>query len=196
MIEHDPEDNSENNINCTFKPVIRQYNNEIFNKNPLKEEIEKFQKKREKIIQKSHKEFEKPMNFAIESKINKEDIFDRVISDRNSYKNEIFNNEYNKKEIAPLLKIEVNLDDKNNTDNIIIYPGDNVKEKTFQFCEKHKLNEGKKNTLLSIILEKMKGNNGNIDKDIYDDEKSKKEKEDNEKENKNGSDSDEKAEEK
>ena len=156
MIEHDPEDNAENNINCTFKPVIIQYNNEIFDKNPLKEEIQKFQKKRELTIQNNYKGFEKPMNFAIESKINKEDIFDRVISGRNSNKNEIYNNEYNKKEIVPLLKVEVNLDDKNNTDNIIIYPGDNVKEKTIQFCQKHKLNEEKKNTLLGIILEKMK----------------------------------------
>ena len=196
MIEHDPEDNSENNINCTFKPVIRQYNNEIFNKNPLKEEIEKFQKKREQMIKKSYKEFEKPMNFAIESKINKEDIFDRIISDRNSNKNEIFNNEFNKKKIAPLLKVEVNLDNKNNTDNIIIYPGDNVKEKTIQFCQKHKLNEEKKNTLLGIILEKMKDNNGNIDKDIFDDEKNKKEKEDKENEDKHSSVSDEKVEDK
>ena len=136
------------------------------------------------------------MNFAIESKINKEDIFDRVISDRNNNKNEIFNNEYNKKEKAPLLKVEVNLDDKNNTDNIIIYPGDNVKEKTIQFCKKHKLNEEKKNTLLGIILEKMKDNNGNIDKDIFDDEKNKKEKEDKENEDKHSSVSDEKVEDK
>ena len=195
MIEHDPEDTSDNNINCTFKPVIRQYNNEIFNKNPLKEEIEKFQKKREQMIKKSYKEFEKPMNFAIESKINKEDIFDRVILDSNTNKNEIFN-EYNKKEVAPLLKVEVNLDNKNNTDNIIIYPGDNVKEKTIQFCQKHKLNEEKKNTLLRIILEKIKDNNGNIDKDIYDDEKNKEEKEDNGNEDKKYKDSEEKMEKK
>ena len=135
------------------------------------------------------------MNFAIESKINKEDIFDRVILDSNTNKNEIFN-EYNKKEVAPLLKVEVNLDNKNNTDNIIIYPGDNVKEKTIQFCKKHKLNEEKKNTLLGIILEKMKDNNGNIDKDIYDDEKNKEEKEDNGNEDKKYKDSEEKMEKK
>lgn len=55
-----------------------------------------------------------------------------------------------------MLKVEVNLDEKNNTDKIIIYPGDNIREKTIQFCLKHKLDEEKKNTLLSIILEKMK----------------------------------------
>lgn len=61
-----------------------------------------------------------------------------------------------KGDVTPLLKVEVNLDEKNNTDKIIIYPGDNIREKTIQFCLKHKLDEEKKNTLLSIILEKMK----------------------------------------
>ena len=98
-----------------------------------------------------------PMNFAIESKLNKEDIVDRVVSNRNNYRNEYTQEEKSHKgDVTPLLKVEVNLDEKNNTDKIIIYPGDNIREKTIQFCLKHKLDEEKKNTLLSIILEKMK----------------------------------------
>ena len=46
--EHDPEDNDKNKINCTFKPSINQYNNVIFNKNPLKKDMEKFTKIRDK----------------------------------------------------------------------------------------------------------------------------------------------------
>ena len=155
--ERDPEDNEENRINCTFKPVIRQYNNEMFNKNPLKEDMQKFEKIREHKLNNNPKEYEKPMNFAIESKINKEDIVDRVVSNRNNYRNEYNQEEKSHKgDVTPLLKVEVNLDEKNNTDKIIIYPGDNIREKTIQFCLKHKLDEEKKNTLLSIILEKMK----------------------------------------
>ena len=155
--ERDPEDNEENRINCTFKPVIRQYNNEMFNKNPLKEDMQKFEKIREHKLNNNQKEYEKPMNFAIESKINKEDIVDRVVSNRNNYRSEYTQEEKSHKgDITPLLKVEVNLDEKNNTDKIIIYPGDNIREKTIQFCLKHKLDEEKKNTLLSIILEKMK----------------------------------------
>ena len=167
LIKHDPEDNVENKINCTFKPVINQYNNEMFIRNPLKEDMKKFEKIREKRMNNIQKSYERPMNFAIESKINKEDIIDRVIPDRNSYKNENEYEEKYKEEIIPLLKVEVNLDEKNNTDKIIIYPGDNVKEKTIQFCKKHKLNEDKKNTLLNIILEKMKENIENDYKEIY-----------------------------
>ena len=167
--DHDPEDNDENKINCTFKPVINQYNNEMFNRNPLKEDMERFERIREQKMNNNYKEYEKPkpMNFAIESKINKEDIVDRIIPLRDSYKNE--NTDENREEIPPLLKVEVNLDEKNNTDKIIIYPGDNVREKTIQFCIKHKLNEEKKNTLLSIILDKMKDNNENYEEneEIY-----------------------------
>ena len=161
LSDHDPEDNDENKINCTFKPVINQYNNEMFNRNPLKEDMQRFEKIREQKINNIYKEYEKPMNFAIESKINKEDIIDRIIPLRDSYKNESIDE--NREDVLPLLKVEVNLDEKNNTDKIIIYPGDNVREKTIQFCMKHKLNEEKKNTLLNIILDKMKDNKDNLE---------------------------------
>jgi len=191
LIDHDPEDNDENKINCTFKPVINQYNNEMFIKNPLKEDLQRFEKLREQKMNNNNKEYEKPMNFAIESKINKEDIFDRIIPDKNIYKNEI--NEDIKKDIPPLLKVEVNLDEKNNTDKIIIYPGDDIKEKTIQFCLKHKLSEEKKNTLLNIILDKMNENKEEEeDNDELYEEKEEENNDNNENENNNNLNNEEK----
>ena len=158
-IEPDLDDNIENKIHCTFKPVIHQFNMEVFNKNPIKEDIEKFEKIREqKLNDIGNKQYEKKMNFYIEPKTNKEDIIDRVVPERISHRNNDIEKEKGKENEPPLLKVEVNLDENNNTDKIIIYPGDNVKEKTLQFCLKHKLNEEKKNTLLHIIMEKIEDN--------------------------------------
>ena len=78
--------------------------------------------------------------------------------------------EKEKQNEVALLNVEVNLDENNNTDKIIIYPGDDVKEKTIQFCMKHKLSEEKKNTLLHIITEKIeetKNGEGNIIRQNY-----------------------------
>ena len=157
-IEPDADDNIENKINCTFKPEIHQFNMEVFNKNPIKEDIEKFERIREqKLNDIGVKEYEKPMNFHIEPKTNKEDIIDRVVPERFSHRMSDIDRdkEKGKENEAPLLKVEVNLDENNHTDKIIIYSGDDVKEKTLQFCLKHKLNEEKKNTLLHIIMEKL-----------------------------------------
>ena len=165
-IDPDFDNNLDNKINCTFKPIIHQFNNEIFSKNPIKEELKQFERKRDqKLNLLGNKEYKKPMNFYIEPKINKEDIMDRVVPERYSFRNSDNEREKererekekereNDKETA-LLKVEVNLDENNNTDKIIIYPGDDVKEKIIQFCEKHKLNEEKKNTLMNIIMEKI-----------------------------------------
>ena len=154
--------------------------------NPIKDDIQKIEKIGEqKINQMGVKEYSKPMNFYIESKLNKEDIIDRVISERNSTtvrnddadKEREREKEKERESRTALLKVEVNLDENNNTDKIIIYPGDDVKEKTLQFCAKHKLNEEKKNTLMNIIMEKIEenqnmekkddnnNNNNNIDED-------------------------------
>jgi len=163
----------------------------MFIKNPLKEDLQRFEKLREQKMNNNNKEYEKPMNFAIESKINKEDIFDRIIPDKNIYKNEI--NEDIKKDIPPLLKVEVNLDEKNNTDKIIIYPGDDIKEKTIQFCLKHKLSEEKKNTLLNIILDKMNENKEEEeDNDELYEEKEEENNDNNENENNNNLNNEEK----
>ena len=154
-IDPDFDDNLDNKINCTFKPVIHQFNNEVFTKNPIKEELQRFEKiGDQKLNALGNKEYEKPMNFYIESKINKEDIVDRVVPERFSYRN----SDNERENETALLKVEVNLDENNNTDKIIIYPGDDAKEKTLQFCLKHRLNEEKKNTLLRIIMEKIEDN--------------------------------------
>ena len=100
-----------------------------------------------------NKEYKKPMNFYIEQKLNKEDIYDRVILERYNQKNS--ENERENENETALLKVEVNLDENNNTDKIIIFPGDDVMEKTLQFCSKHRLSEEKKNTLINIIMEKI-----------------------------------------
>ena len=133
-------------------------------KNPIKEELQRFEKIRDqKMSALGNKEYEKPMNFYIESKLNKEDIVDRVFPERYSSRN----SDLERENRTALLKVEVNLDENNNTDKIIIYPGDDVKEKTLQFCLKHKLSEEKKNTLLNIIIEKIEENK-NGDKIIVD----------------------------
>ena len=163
-LEPDFDDNLDNKINCTFRPVIHQFNNEVFMKNPIKEELQRFEKIRDqKMSALGNKEYEKPMNFYIESKLNKEDIVDRVFPERYSSRN----SDLERENRTALLKVEVNLDENNNTDKIIIYPGDDVKEKTLQFCLKHKLSEEKKNTLLNIIIEKIEENK-NGDKIIVD----------------------------
>ena len=152
LIDPDLDDNLDNQINCTFKPEIHKFNNEVFINNPIKEELQKFEKiGDQKMSVLGNKEYKKPMNFVIEQKLNKEDIFDRVIPERFSHKN----NENERDNETALLKVEVNLDENNNTDKIILYPGDDVMEKTLQFCNKHRLSEEKKNTLINIIMEKI-----------------------------------------
>ena len=106
--------------------------------------------------QRGSKEYSKPMNFYIESKLNKEDIVDRVVPERNSVNTK--NDNIDRDSKTALLKVEVNLDENNTTDKIVIFPGDDVIEKTLQFCAKHKLSEEKKNTLLNVIFEKIEEN--------------------------------------
>jgi len=40
-IDPDFDDNLDNKINCTFKPVIHKFKDEVFNKNPIKEELQR-----------------------------------------------------------------------------------------------------------------------------------------------------------
>ena len=61
LLELDPIDNDENKINCTFKPVINQYNNKMFSRNPLKEDMQRFEKIREQKLIHNLKEYEKPI---------------------------------------------------------------------------------------------------------------------------------------
>ena len=60
-----------------------------------------------------------------------------------------------KDEIAPLLKVEVNIDDNNKIVKLEIYPGDDPIKITEDFCAKHGLGEDKKMRLQKIIQEKL-----------------------------------------
>ena len=162
--EKDRDENDDNIKNCTFKPQLHHYNKQVFNNNPLKED-KKYNNKIQKMIKLKrarNKKIEKHMNFSLEPKINKESIFERINSKKSDQIKNCDNIEikgYNFKEgLTPLFKIEVNLDEKNNSDMLFIYPGDDVIKVTNNFCSKHKLNEEKKHTLLMTILEKIQEN--------------------------------------
>ena len=60
--------------------------------------------------------------------------------------------------VAPLLKVEVNIDDTNNIVKLVIYPGDDPMKIVEEFCEKYNLGEDKKNKLQGIIQEKLSEN--------------------------------------
>ena len=198
MSERNPDENPDNAKNCTFKPEIHEYKKEVFQKNPLKTDknynykIQQLEKIREQNRNKStSKECEKPMmSFAIEPKINKENIVDRINANKNiigkiDYLLDEKGGENYKPGLVPLLKVEVNLDEKNNCDKLFIYPGDDIIQVINEFCKKNNLNEEKKNTLLIIILEKIKENDNiniqtQIKNEIIDENKEEKNGENNE----------------
>ena len=74
--------------------------------------------------------------------------------------NDVFSEDYKNGE-APLLKMEVNLDENNKTDKLIIYPGDDYLKVTNQFCDKHEINDEKRNRLIKIIKDKLNSCEGN-----------------------------------
>ena len=164
MSDRDRDENDDNVKNCTFKPQLHHYNKQVFNNNPLKEDKNYNNKIQKSIRAKKIKDqkYEKPMNFSLEPKLNKETMFERISTKKSIQSKNIDygeNKGYNFKEgVMPLLKIEVNLDEKNNSDKLFIYPGDDVIKITNKFCMKHKLKEEKKNTLLMTILEKIQEN--------------------------------------
>ena len=99
------------------------------------------------------------MRFDIEHKSNKES-FDSFKKKRNNYKTITSSTIDGKKgdlkdEIAPLLKVEVNIDDNNKIVKLEIYPGDDPIKITEDFCAKHGLGEDKKMRLQKIIQEKL-----------------------------------------
>ena len=172
MSERNPDENPDNAKNCTFKPVIHEYKKELFQKNPLKTDknynnkIQQLEKIREQNRNKSaSKEYEKPMmSFAIEPKLNKENIIDRINSNKNKNDKIDFlidetGGENFKPGVIPLLKVEVNLNDKNNCGKLFIYSDDDVIQVVNDFCKKNNLDDEKKNILYNIIMEKVKVNN-------------------------------------
>ena len=162
--DKNPEDTAENEKNCTFKPLLRDFKGDYFGNNPLKEDklVNKELKKMEKIRESkgySEMEIKSPMTFAIEEKSNKDDIYKRAGKNEKVY-SDIYEEDYKNGE-APLLKVEVNLDENNKIDKLIIYPGDDYIKVTNQFCDKHEINDEKRNKLIKIIKDKInsEGNN-------------------------------------
>ena len=160
--------NRDNEKNCTFKPVIKDYKGNYFENNPLKEdklfnnEIKKMEKIREEKGY-TNKEIKKQMAFEIEPKSNKEDIYKRVIPNRaekivESVENEFegYNN-FDDQGNQNILKIEVKLEG-NKTDLLTIYPGDDFVKSVDAFCNKHELTEEKRIRLIRVIKDKIRQN--------------------------------------
>ena len=107
--DKDPDLNSENEKNCTFKPVIKDYKGKYFENNPLKEDMKV--KKKE-----TDKEVIKQMTFGIEPKSNKDDIYKRVIPNRKEKINANLKNDFiectclDEDDKQSIMKIEINLD--------------------------------------------------------------------------------------
>ena len=157
-----------NSLECTFKPVIKDYNGDYFENNPLKEdflvntEIKKMEKLREEQGY-INKEIKKQMAFGIEPKTNKDNINKRVAQKRgekvvNNVKNEFkdFGN-FDGKGNQVVIKLEVNLEN-NKTEFLIIQPEDDYLKVVDNFCAKFDLNNDKKNRLIRAIKEKMRKN--------------------------------------
>ena len=164
--EKDLDINSENEKNCTFKPVIKDYKGEYFGNNPLKEDklFNTEIKKKEKIREEkgyANKEIKKQMAFGIEPKSNKEDIYKRVIPNRaekivGNVKNEFEDySSFDDQGNQSLLKIEVKLENNKNS-LLTIYPHDDYIKIVEAFCNKHGLKEEKKIRLIRVIKDKLR----------------------------------------
>ena len=159
---------NKNNLECTFKPAIKDYNGDYFENNPLKEdflvntEIKKMEKLREEqgYIK---KEIKKQMAFDIEPKTNKDNIYKRVAHKRgekvvNKVKNEFKDfYSFDGKGNQVMIKLEVNLEN-NKTEELIIQPEDDYLKVVDNFCAKFELNDDKKNRLIRAIKDKMRKN--------------------------------------
>ena len=136
--EKELNENKEIEEKCTFMPEIHPLNLEIFENNPLendqklidgKVKLEKFRNKKFKNL---NKEIYTPMKFDIEQKSNR-DTFnnfyskEKIIHNNNDYvisNNESFSSKDSdvKDGVAPLLKVEVNIDETNKIVKFLIYP--------------------------------------------------------------------------
>lgn len=147
--EKDIDDNMENANECTFKPKFTEFKKDIFKENPLEQdtrlanELEKKKERRMKNQNDNENEKLSGFNCSIEPKNNREG-FEAL------YKNE--------KKGTPLLKMEVNIDNTKKNVKLEIYPGDDPKKVTDQFCKKYKLGEDKKLRLQRIIQERLNAN--------------------------------------
>ena len=154
-------------------PEIHPLNLEIFENNPLEhdqkliEGLGKLEKFRNKKFKNLNKEIYTPMKFDIEQKSNRDTFNNFNINKKKKQINrEFYNNDDLssskisdiKNGIAPLLKVEVNIDDSNNIVKLLIYPGDDPMKIVDEFCEKYNLQDEKKKKLQNIIEEKLSEN--------------------------------------
>ena len=158
----------ENEKDCTFKPVIKDFNGNYFENNPLKEdkmfntEIKKMEKLREEKGY-TNKEIKKQMAFNIEPKSNKDNIDQRVKQNRgekivNNVKNEFVDyGNFDDKGNQITINIEVNLDNNKN-EKLVILPGDDYVKVVDGFCLKYGINDDKKMRLIRAIKEKLRKN--------------------------------------
>ena len=175
-VKQKEKDNIENQLEekYTFMPEIHPLNLEIFENNPLEHDqklidgmvkLEKLRNKKK--INLNYDNFI-PMRFDIEQKSNR-DTFnnfyskEKIIHNNNDYvisNNESFSSKDSdvKDGVAPLLKVEVNIDDSNNIVKLLIYPGDDPMKIVDEFCEKYNLQDEKKKKLQNIIEEKLSEN--------------------------------------
>ena len=155
---------SDNEKNCTFKPVIKIYKGNYFENNPLKDdksfnnEIKKMEKVR---VEKGYtnKEIIKRMAFGIESKYNKEEISKRVIPNKRENMNENSKNKvenyFDEQDNQSILKIQLKLGN-NKTEFIEISKDEDFIKTVDAFCNKHELNDEKRNKIKRIIKEELK----------------------------------------
>ena len=171
--EKELNENKEIEEKCTFTPEIHSLNSEIFINNPLEndqkliDEMNKLEKLRnKKKINLNYDNFI-PMRFDIEQKSNRDTFNNFNINKKKKQINrEFYNNDDLssskisdiKNGIAPLLKVEVNIDDSNNIVKLLIYPGDDPMKIVDEFCEKYNLQDEKKKKLQNIIEEKLSEN--------------------------------------
>ena len=155
--------NSDNEKHCKFKPAIQDYKGNYFENNPLKDdklynnEIKKMEKIREEKGY-TNKEIEKRMAFGIESKYNKEEISKRVIPNKRekmieNSKNEVekyFDEQYDQN----IIKIQLKLGN-NKTKFIKINKDEDFIKIEYDFCNKHELNDEKRNKIKRIIKDEL-----------------------------------------
>ena len=172
--EKELNENKEIEEKCTFMPEIHPYISEIFVNNPLEndqkliDEMNKLEKLRnKKKINFNYDNFI-PMRFDIEHKTNRDTFSIFIMNKRKKQPSREFfsNDDLNssskdsdiKNGVAPLLKVEVNIDDSNNIVKLLIYPGDEPMKIVDEFCEKYNLQDEKKKKLQNIIEEKLSEN--------------------------------------
>ena len=174
-VKQKEKDNIENQLEekYTFMPEIHPLNLEIFENNPLENDqkfidgmvkLEKFKNKKLKNL---NKEIYTPMKFDVEQKSNRDTLSNFYNKEKIIHNNDyiISNNESisskdsNVKDgVAPLLKVEVNIDETNKIVKLLIYPGDDPMKIVEEFCNKYNLGEEKRKKLENIIQEKLSEN--------------------------------------